>query len=219
MRSVYFILMVLTLSCSSCVVKPISEIRETKNLLNQVKESTQSEEAGTERQSLVREEEIAQELINQIDKKNSEQLTNHCKQLLSICSQLIQLLDTSVVSLENRHGRDENGKLINWNELIYVNQIFITEGRGELIKTEILHSINMILEVLNHYETTIEKEDLPLKLHIEIEEKGISWEEYMFKDMPARAIVPILKKFRNDVVLTRILILEELLKQYKPENN
>lgn len=205
-------IVIFTICLNGCIGQSKSDIEKAKELVKEAEAYINTEEAIIKRQGLNIEYQLTSELKNKIESKGSVELKNSAEWVIKLCADLIKVLDNSIAILVDKQGKDHNGDMKDKMNPKNVNQIFIEEGRAKLIKSEIQKSIESHMAIVKNHDLKIERSDLALQLDLFMEENGESWEEYTFKDMPPGPLLPIIKKYRNDAVLTKLQVLESLTK-------
>ena len=83
------------------------------------------------------------------------------------------------------------------------------------LKFAINKGVESTLKIISGNQLKLTKKELPLSLNLFVESSGKNWEEYIFQNMPYDAVIPIFSKYRNDVILNKLLVLDELSKKVK----
>jgi len=149
-------------------------------------------------------------LVKQIENSGSAEIIKSKEEVIKICDALKRTITMIEKLLIKRHGTDKKGVLKNKSERKHVNQIFIEEKNATKIKELIAASENRLIQISLDHKLGLANEDLPIKLNLSMEKKGQTWEQYTFQNMPALALLPIITKMKNDVILTELLMLEKL---------
>ena len=153
------------------------------------------------------EKEEIDKLIFKIDSTKSALKIEAKERILDSTAKLFNVINRIEKDLLELHPNKEDEKSYKM-----INKYMIEKGNAKLFKEAISKSINDMIQISSSAKLNITKEILPIKLNLHMEVKGISWEEYNFSDMPYGATKPILAKFKNDIILTKILMLESLIK-------
>lgn len=173
-------------------------------------ENADSPEAKNIYNRLENEKKMTGQLVMKIDQSNSNEIIKSKNVLLSNFDSLFSRIDKIIHTVEHNHGKDNNGEILNKRETKYVNKILLEHKMASELRLNIQETIDKSMKIIIENQLKITKEELPLKLNLFMEADGKSWEEYSFKDMPYSAIMPIFTKYKNDVILTKLLLLEEL---------
>lgn len=153
------------------------------------------------------EQEEINKLIIKIDSSNSASKIEAKDKILSSMRRLSNFIYGIEKDLLKLHPNKEDEKSNN-----NINMYMIEEGNAKLLKEAISKSINDMIRISSSEKLDINTETLPLKLYFHMEAKGKTWEEYNFRNMPYGAVKPILSKFKKDIILTELLMLESLIK-------
>lgn len=204
------ILILLETFVSICVGQTKPEDKKAEELIQDAMQNARSDESNQLFQKLEQEVKLTLDLTTKIDSSNSPILIQSKDTLLLICTNLISSLDESRELLETRHGKLAGGELKNKMDSKHVNHIFLEEGNALKIKFQIQNAISQIEGIGIKNSLNITSEDFPLQLNLFMEEDEKTWEEYIFKDMPAAAVLPLITKYRNDIILTKLMVLEQL---------
>lgn len=205
-------ILILIICLSSCIGQSKTDIEKAKELVKEAEAYVKTDEAINKQHRLNSEYQLTEELKTTIESKGIVDLKNSSDLAIRLSTDLIKILDSSVTILVDKQGRNSNGDIKDKMNPMNVNQIFIEEGRAKLIKSEIQKTIESYMTIVENHDLKITKSDLALQLNLFMVEKGKSWEEYTFKDMPAGHLLPIINKYRKDAVLVKIQVLEELAK-------
>ena len=163
-------------------------------------------------QIILNEKHLTDSLSQYIDSKNSLILSEQKVILISECSKFIDYATEIHNQLIEKHKSSSSSKDQKLMHERFVNEMFIQNHEGSTFRINIENLIKISLEVTKSCDLKIKNEELPIKINYDIVETGKSWEETVFKDMPAGAVLPIINKFKRDAILTKILILEEISK-------
>jgi hypothetical protein len=163
-------------------------------------------------QIILNEKHLTDSLSQNIDGKNSNVLSKQKEILITECSNFIDYATDIHNRIIEKHktSKSSNDKKLMHER--FVNEMFIENNEGSTFRNNIENLITKSHEVTKTCDLKIRSDELPIKLNYDIVESGISWEETVFKGMPAGAVLPIINKFKRDAILTKILILEEISK-------
>jgi|GEM_PF-3713104 len=203
---------------SSCKGQ-IDEIERAHEIVEQAKQEIRTEEFQSKLRKIQNSENSKNSLIDQIENSESNELIRSKNQVLAISDSLKKILTNSKELLIAKHGLDENGNIKNTTEVKHVNQLFIEENRAKEIKQEFIASEKKFMDMSSHYKLGLTNEDIPLQLNLFMEKEGKSWETYTFQDMPTMALLPIISKLNNDVILTELLMLEKLVSRKNKDDD
>ena len=155
--------------------------------------------------------EITNEKLNESkNNTDSAEIANSKKQVVKICNSLKELLADSKQRLIDKHGTDQEGNIKNKSEHKHVKEIFLTQKIGTKIKESFIEAENQIFQIAMKHQLDITREDIPITLNFFMEKEGQSWEEYLFKEMPVTAVLPMFTKLKNDVTATEYRMLKKL---------
>lgn len=197
----------------------IDEINRAHEIVEQAKQEIKSDEFQSEQRKIQNSVNTKTVLIKHIDNSESGELIKSKSQVLAICNSLKKILTNSKELLIAKHGLDEKGNLRNKSKVEHVNQLFIKENRATKIKDLIIASEKEFLNISSKHKLGLSGEDIPIKLNLFMEKEGQTWEGYTFQDMPAMALLPIIRKLNNDVILTELLMLEKLGNRKNTDDN
>jgi len=112
------------------------------------------------------------------------------------------LLDSTIQLLINQTGgwkqESNENELANPKNHGVPTKILVTDKLGEKLEQEISKASNQYNEILK-VDLGIDTVQIPLKLRMDhIEKSSKTWTEYNFDQMPLMAVLPILRKFKND---------------------
>lgn len=192
--------------------KSQSDRDRTKEQVEMAYKALSQPDAKKTLQIILNEKHLTDSLSQNIDAKNSNLLSKQKEILISECSIFIDYSTDIHNRLLEKHKTSESSidkKLMHER---FVNEMFIKENEGSTFRNNIENLITKTLEVTKACDLKIRFEDLPIKLNYDIAESGKSWEESVFMDMPAGAVLPIINKFKRDAILTKVLFLEEISK-------
>ncbi len=218
MKIEHYISILMCLTLTSCKGQ-IDDINRAHEIVEQAKQEIRTEEFQSEQRKIQNSESTKNSFIEQIENSNSDELIKSKNEVLAISDSLKEILVNSKELLIAKHGLDENGNIKNESEIKHVNQVFIKENRAKKIKQQFIAFEKEFLDVLSHYKFGFTNEDIPLKLNLFMEKEGKSWEAYTFQDMPTMALLPVISKLNNDVILTELLILEKLVSRMSTDDN
>jgi len=210
MNPVKYILFLFAILFSSCIGQMVYDVKKTYEIVDEMERYSQSEEALTKRERLINEKTLTLQYSDKIESSENSELINYRDLVLRLCETLLNNLEGSIQLIRQKHGTDPDGNLNDRWSSFHVNKIFIEDGRGKMIKLSIGQTIDQLIEGAMDIEIDLTADELPLKLNLFMEEEGKTWEEYFFKDMPAIATIPIFGKFKQDVTLTKLDLLERL---------
>ncbi len=157
------------------------------------------------------------ETYNQIKEKRGENTANEYLRFRSKKDSFYLFLDSLRNTLVEQSGgyHEVDGRKFpkGKKDKETPHKIFIIEGKGKELKRKILElekvGLSLIKNVIDR--DSIHKE-LPTKINEEMDkERGITWEEYVFDQMPVAAIFPMLRKFKNDAKSTENVIVNYLI--------
>lgn len=163
-------------------------------------------------QIILNEKHLTDSLSQNIDAKNSNLLSEQKEIIISECSIFIEYATDIHNRLLLKHKTSKSSidkKLMHER---FVNEMFLKDNEGSTFRNNIENLITKTLEVTKTCDLKIRYGEIPIKLNYDIAESGKNWEETVFKDMPAGAVLPIINKFKRDAILTKVLILEEISK-------
>lgn len=206
-KNIYLILFIVFLPCCR---QTISDIATAHKMVKDGMEYVNSPEAKNNFNRIENEKKMTGQLVMKIDQSNSNEIIKSKNVLLSNFDSLFSRIDKIIHTVEHNHGKDNNGEILNKRETKFVNQILLEHKMASELRLNIQETIDKSMKIIIENQLKITKEELPLKLNLFMEADGKSWEEYTFKDMPYSAIMPIFTKYKNDVILTKLLLLEEL---------
>ena len=210
MKILKYILVLTVLIVTSCKSQVEKEIEKAHEIVEQAIQETSTKDWKDEQTHFDNVVVIENDLNIKINHSKDKMLIAGKDSVIAICNLLLSELKTSKTVLEEKHGLDTYGELNNKMETEYVNEIFLEQKRGQKIKVQIQHTISKLEEISNNLKLGITKEEIPLKLNLSMEKKGNSWENHIFKDMPAFGVMPIFQKYERDIVLTKLIILEKI---------
>ena len=208
-RIIYFVFLFAVL-LSSCIGQMVSDIKRANEIVDETERRAHSEEAIKQREKLNNENTLTLQYSDKIEDSENSKLITYRDLVLRLCETLFNELEGSIQLIQQNHGTDADGNLKNARTSFFVNKIFIEDGRAKMIKLSIGQTINQLIEGGQDVGIDLKSDKLPLKLNLSIVPEGKTWEEYFFKDMPPQAIIAVLRKWKNDVTLTKLDILERL---------
>lgn len=218
MKILYLISILFLLVLSSCKGQ-IDEIKRAHEIVEQAKKEIQTEEFQSKHREIQNSENKKISLSEKIDNSGLENLIESKKRVMAISNSLKKILANSKKLLTDKHGLDKNGNLRNKSEIQHVNQVFIEENRAKKIRDLFVDSEKEFLAISLQEELGLTNKDLPIKLNLFMEQEGKTWESYTFQDMPAMALLPIIRKLNNDVYLTELIMLEKLVSRMNTDDN
>jgi DNA-binding Xre family transcriptional regulator len=195
---------------NSCIQQASTEIKNAVSNTERARQYLDSIEALQANSTLENANEITKKLVNKIDQSKSDKLISSKDTLLNICSHLTAVIDDIIMALNEKHGVDKDGDIMDSKTSKYVNLILIEQRKADVLRFEIQQSINQIIGVVKAHKLELKNEDLPMQLNFFMEEKGQTWQAHIFKDMPYGATMPIFSKLKNDITWTKLKILEAL---------
>ena len=198
---------------TGCKSQP--DLEQVKEDIEMAQMTLSQPDAKKTLQIILNEKQLTDSLSQNIDAKNSEFLSKQKEILISECSIFIDYTTVLHNRLLQKHKTSKSSTDKKLMHERFVNEIFIENHEGSTFRNNIENLIRTILEVTKASKLKIRREGLPIKLNYDIAESGKSWEETIFRDMPAGAVLPIINKYKKDAILTKILILEELSKTYE----
>lgn len=163
-------------------------------------------------QIILNEKHLTDSLSRKIDSKGSKFLSEQKEIIISECSSLIDYTTDIYDRLLQKHKTSKSSSDKKLMHERFVNEIFFENNEGNKFRASIENLIIKSTEVNKICNIKIRPNELPIKINYEIAEDSKSWEETVFKDMPAGAVLPIINKFKKDAILTKVLILEEISK-------
>lgn len=95
-------------------------------------------------------------------------------------------------------------------------RLLVTEGEGERLKQKLLEYRAAIVNLADEADRATFSREIPEIIDDEAwkekygNKKGHSWATFNFKQMPVQAVLPILRKFQNDVISTESAMLKYL---------
>ncbi len=98
-------------------------------------------------------------------------------------------------------------------------KLFITDRNGKMIKQRITAFEKELFGLIKEEEVRDRLyNELGAAIHLgNYKERGISWSQFTFGQMPVAAILPMLRKFQNDLekaeVVVTTALLQEVIKQ------
>jgi len=208
------IVLVIVLSFECCG-PPKSEISNATKTVEDAKRYMNSDEAKNISDRIANEKVLSDQLAIIIDESQSALLIHSKNEIIEISTNLINLTEEIIVTIEETHGKDQNGEILNKSESKYVNQVMLDKKMATQLKLAINKNIESSMKIFSENQINITKEELPLSLNLFMETNDITWEEYIFQNMPFGAVMPVLLKYKNDVQLNKLFVLEELSKKVK----
>ncbi len=196
--------------CEAQTLEDTEEYKEAQKDVSESLERVKSKDFQELIRRIEQEEKISAQLSERIDRAGSAQFISSKDSINHYYNGLITQLEDLIMGLREKHGTKKDGTLKDKMNADHVNTIFIEAGNARDLKTQMLITTNKSLEIAEQNEIKLNKEDLPLYARDFSEREGLSWEEYFFKDMPATAIMPLLKRFESDVKLSKLILLESL---------
>ena len=182
------------------------KIKEIDNAFKMVDKGLAAANAQLEK--MENEKEEFDKLIGKIDSTKSASKIEAKERILSSTAELLTEIERIEQDLLKLHPKEEDEKSYKM-----INTYMIEKGNATVLKEAIAESISDMIQNSSSSKLNITKEILPLKLNLHMEAKDKTWEEYNFRDMPFGATKPIFAKFKNDIILTKILMLESLIKR------
>ena len=153
--------------------------------------------------------EIIAETIDAIDASNNEEIIQTKNELLSEIDEFSIFLDaTKEQMIEQSGGYNDSGRIKNSRNTEAVNHVMFELGKGNEIMSRLIGCIKMINEKAELSEQ--QAKELPLRIDLDFDRKGQTWDEYIFKDMPIGATIPIFSKFSNDCKASKVFVLNVL---------
>lgn len=198
-----------------CCGQTKSETAKAREMVEDGMKYVKSDEAKVISKKIANEKVLTKQLAIKIDESNSAQLISGKDEIISTSNTLINLIDGIIFTIEKAHGKDKNGEILNKRESTIVNKVMFDEKMATKLKFFIDKSIESTMKIISENQIQLVKEELPLKLNLFMETNGKTWEEYNFQNMPFGAVIPIFSKFKNDIILNKLLVLEELSKKVK----
>ena len=109
---------------------------------------------------------------------------------------------------ENTNGRE----VANPQNTNIPTQILVTDKLGDTIMQLIEKTSAQYNEIIQN-ELGIDTIQIPLKLeaHHHLKESGMTWSEYNFDHMPLMAILPLLRKIKNDDTESKAMIFKLMM--------
>ena len=153
------------------------------------------------------EKEEIDKLLLKIDSTKSSTKIETKERILNSTAELLNEIDRIEQDLLKLHPEEEDEKSYKM-----INTYMIEKGNARLFKEAISKSISDMIQISSSAKLNITTETLPIKLNLHMEAKGKTWEEYNFSGMPYGATKPIFAKFKNDITLTKLLMLQNLIK-------
>jgi len=163
-------------------------------------------------QIIINEKHLTDSLSQSIDSKKSKKLSQQKENIIYECSSFIDYTTDLYKRLEQKHKTSKSSTDKKLMHERFVNELFFENTEGSKFRESIENLITKSIEVTKICDIKIGPNELPIKINYEIAEDGKSWEETVFRDMPAGAVLPIINKFKRDAILTKVLILEEISK-------
>lgn len=203
-------LLCLTFYCCNSTKKTQAEIDKSEAMIEKSLIYVHSEEAKTRNYKIENETSIVKSLTIKINALNKPDISNSKDSIISICDNQLNRILKLKKEIESRHGITKNGELMIPRESKFINEIFLKEGKGKELKNSIKLTISKLITISNINELAITADSLPLQLNLFMEKQNKTWENYTFENMPAGAVEPILESFKNNIILTKILLLERL---------
>jgi len=133
-----------------------------------------------------------------------------CRQTKSDISTAHKMVKDGMEYADSPEAKNNYNRLENEKKMMGQLVMKIDQSNSNELRLNIQETIDKSMKIIIENQLKITREELPLKLNLFMEADGKSWEEYTFKDMPYSAIMPIFTKYKNDVILTKLLLLEEL---------
>ena len=135
--------------------------------------------------------------------------------ILQICNNLDQNISNAMDLIANSHGLDQNGILKNRQSSKYVNEIFIKGGLADNLKDSIDQTVTSLSQQYLKFCQDISTLKLPLKSTKSVISNNETWESKYFQNMPAIALLPILRAYRRDIHDSKRYLLNLLIGKLK----
>lgn len=134
-------------------------------------------------------------------------------ELTKAFGEFIQKTKTDLIEISG--GYDEKGKLVGIKNKDVTTRLYVKEGKGEEIASEIQGLKEKLLALIddNEVRTSLENQ-MPLGIKpVPEEAQAKSWSAFTFEQMPVAAVLPLLSKFENDAKIAETALLNYFLGQ------
>lgn len=122
--------------------------------------------------------------------------------------------DLSEQMIEGSGGYMDNGELKGGTDKSVTTRILVDQGEGEVLKQKILDARDKFLDLVPESH----RKDVSDKLTLRIDDDSWreskdkkSWSDFNFRQMPLKAVFPILVKFQNDAKSSESVVLNKYL--------
>jgi len=186
-----------------------SEINHRYEILVEALKEFESNQEPLVYADVVSSDSLVHALLLRIKETQTETIYDMSQDILMITKKIELRTDSLITALEDAHGVDNNGDLIDKRNTQHLYSILIEKGQGEKL-FEMLRSSSRILSIaaqslgLDHESVvhiSVGKQDVP---------ENTTWWMYNFEDKPAQTVIPILRKFNNDARTTKVEFLNQI---------
>lgn len=186
-----------------------SEIDKAHEVLDKGLEKAQSDEYEEYHKKLDSSVIKQESILNYLRTSGDEDAIILSNQVIQLTTEIEAKIDSIRMKLEKTYTLDENAEFNNKRDLSGVKKIMIDDENGKQLRMLLERNSKKLRE-----EFSTRKFDLG-DLELEIEEalktpKKETWEEFNFKQMPVVAVTPLLRKYKNDAIVTRLDLLAYL---------
>ena len=212
MKSPIYYTIIGMLFFSSCGSGSLSDVQNANEVVENSIDKTKDEETSQLIATLLNDKHITDSLSQRIEQIGSTTLSAGRDTIISVCADFVSYTRNLYLQLEGAH---KSSALASERKLMhprFVNKIFIEGGEAFVLKNKIQELIDKLLAVTEQCNMNINSEDLPIQLNLNIGNEDQTWEDAIFKDMPAGAVLPIINKYKRDATLTKLFLLEEMQK-------
>lgn len=186
-----------------------SEIEKAFEIVDEGLKRIQSKEYQEYLDKLEDSKNVEKRLIEQINASGNSAIIDTSVEVVSYTYQIERKINSIITTLEDAYSIDDKGKLKNTRDKTGVNRIMIEEKRGDELE-EIIIANSDLLNTITNNAHLLKSESLDKLSGNIAATEGESWAERHFLDMPVFAVIPILRKIRNDAIMTRVEMLESL---------
>lgn len=183
------------------------EVSNAQKMVDQGLKYVNSPEAKSESDKIKNEKIISERYIRKIAESKSSLKIESASTIILTFDSLVKYIEQVKLDLDQLHVTKEDERSYN-----KVNKYMIEEGNGLRLKESIEETITKVLKIATELNIDISKDALPLKLYDYMKTNGKTWEEYIFDHMPYGATNPILEKYKNDAILSKLMVLEKMAK-------
>jgi len=154
------------------------------------------------------------EALKDVLLKNSEH-SELVERIERISLEYNAFMDSTIHLLVSQTGGWQQGsnqkELVNPRNRIVPTRILVANGLGNKIEQSITKTSAQYNEIIN-VNLGIDTIQVPLKIQIDHRKQSSeTWAEYNFDQMPLQAVLPILRKFKNDEKESKLIIYQLLV--------